>query len=298
MNHEPTVTQYLTKNELYEEFGRHPRTITKDITKAIARGDQELLSLAQLHTKNGRIIEATAATSTTWKKLSDEGENPAWYFSPEFVEIVRQRNSKQQPRRRNKPTHQAPKSAEKNVDADSVSFERNRGAEPILPDDPSARAIVLEHLQFQSLKHASENKELMDRILKLVETNQQLQSQTNSLFNQFQVALQEGVISSAMVPTKGDSSKPTQSQATPAAPNQDVIVVEDNVVAQSTSKRKPKKNTKRKTKSIQTKASRTKTGTAKKASGKKKSKIAKTTKAAKPTKQRKGFFNRLFSSNG
>ena len=104
MNHEPTVTQYLTKNELYEEFGRHPRTITKDITKAIARGDQELLSLAQLHTKNGRIIEATEATSTTWKELSDEGENPAWYFSPEFVEIVRKRNSKQQPRRRNKPT--------------------------------------------------------------------------------------------------------------------------------------------------------------------------------------------------
>ena len=296
MINEPKVPQYLTKNELYEEFGRHPRTLTKDITKAIARGDQELLALAQLHTKTGRIIEATEVNSNTWKELSDEGENPAWYFSPEFVEIVRQRNSKK-PQRRTRPVNQESATDNKTGATHDNSFDENRGSEPALPSDAGARAVVLEHLQFQSLKHANENKELMGRILKLVETNQQLQSQTNSLFNQFQVALQDGVISSVIVPTKQNTTQRDTSPGTKSSTQDSVIVVEEKVVA--TSKSKPAKTTKQKRKSPKAKTSRVQSGTAKKTSGKKKVKPKTKAKVLRAPEKRKGFLNRLFgNSNG
>jgi hypothetical protein len=296
MINEPKVPQYLTKNELYEEFGRHPRTLTKDITKAIARGDQELLALAQLHTKTGRIIEATEVNSNTWKELSDEGENPAWYFSPEFVEIVRQRNSKK-PQRRTRPVNQESATDNKTGATHDNSFDENRGSEPALPSDAGARAVVLEHLQFQSLKHANENKELMGRILKLVETNQQLQSQTNSLFNQFQVALQEGVISSAVVPAKQNTTQRETAPSTKSSTQDSVIVVEEKVVA--TTKSKPVKTTKQKRKSPKAKTSRVKSGAAKKTSGKKNVKPRTKAKVPKAPQKRKGFLNRLFgNSNG
>jgi len=299
MNHEPTVTQYLTKNELYEEFGRHPRTITKDITKAIATGDQELLLLAQLHTKNGSIIEATEVTPNTWKELSDKGENPAWYFSPQFVEIVRNRTTKNRsPRRTQARPTEGPTTGKTQDSANTNSrpTESSKNAGPILPSDPSVRAIVLEHLQFQSFQHTNENKELMDRILKLVETNQQLQSQTNALFNQFQVALQEGAISNSPSPVANVAPQPAEPKKEPA---DSVIVVEETEEAASPVKVKTQK-AKSKSKAKPDKvvaSSRAKTNTKKRSTTKKKTASKKKTKPAKAPQKKSGFLGRLFGNN-
>jgi hypothetical protein len=305
MNHEPTVTQYLTKNELYDEFGRHPRTITKDITKAIATGDQELLLLAQLHTKNGKIIEATDVTSNTWKELSNEGENPAWYFSPQFVEIVRSRNAKHRSPRRTQPRPTEEPSREKvqgSTNANSPQHESSKGEGPELPSDPSLRAIVLEHLQFQSYQHINENKELMDRILKLVETNQQLQSQTNALFNQFQVALQEGTISNSPTPVANVAPQPTKTTEPKKAPENTVIVVEETEKNEETSSpvkaetKKAKGKAKAKPEKVVVRSS-AKASTKKKNRTKKKAPSKKKASPAKAPRKKSGFLGRLFGNN-
>jgi hypothetical protein len=86
------------------------------------------------------------------------------------------------------------------------------GEPPRLPSDPAVRAVVLEHLHYSDRKHIAEIKQLTDRVLQVVETNQQLQGQTNTLYNQFQDALkQSGGLKALVVGTETvPSSSPHQ----------------------------------------------------------------------------------------
>ena len=60
-----------------------------------------------------------------------------------------------------------------------------------LPSDPTVKAVVLEHLHHNNQRHDKAHKKLTDRVLGLVETNQELQRQTNALMNTLQELIKD-----------------------------------------------------------------------------------------------------------
>jgi len=184
-----TLDGYLTKRQAHQKLGRHRRTLTDDISKALATADQELLALCRIKTKDGLVQEGIELTTDRFKSIADKGLNPTWYLLPEFVEKVVQRKSSASSTQSESTEPKSTNTPDREANSVEQSTQPTTGTDrPTLPADPVVRATVLEHLHFNDQQHARETKEIMGRILQLVETNQELQKQSNLLFKQFQEA--------------------------------------------------------------------------------------------------------------
>lgn len=212
--------QYLTKTEIHEQYDRHPRTLTGDVNRAIASDDRELLALCQLRTKDGTVIEGVDVKPDTWQRLSSQGENPTWYFLPEFVDVIRTR--KKRHRKNNKNNRRGPPSrnAGENPSGISSKDSDNELPKPPFPDDPAIRAIVLEHLHFVEQEHKAANKKLTDKILELVENTQKLQAQTNILVHEAKGLPVQGFQENT---TSKDNTTSENSQASTPSGNTNVL---------------------------------------------------------------------------
>ncbi|MCG8448956.1 MAG: hypothetical protein MI725_05175 [Pirellulales bacterium] len=155
----------------------------------MASDDQELLALCRIKTKDGLVQEGIELTTDRFKSIADKGLNPTWYLLPEFVEKVVQRKSNVSPAQAESTESKSTNTPDRETNSIEQSTQPATGTDrPSLPADPVVRATVLEHLHFNDQEHARETKEIMGRILQLVETNQELQKQSNLLFKQFQEA--------------------------------------------------------------------------------------------------------------
>lgn len=250
---------YLSKSDIYEKFGRHPRTLTKDINKAIATQDTELLSLAQLRTKDSRVIPGTEVSPNTWKELSDNGENPGWYFLPDFHELVVLRTQRT---RKGRPEPQSQKPSE--ATQKEIGGDPDQKSIP-LPEDAEVRAIVLEQLHFNNLQHEQEKKNLTNRVLELVENNQELQKQTNTLIQKFQQLLPESVDRKAPKNSQALSTAKSDAQTLDAeiitsTPIEQAPLPKKEQMSTSSSRASTAKKTKRKKSSIKKKTKTPSTG--------------------------------------
>ncbi len=234
---ELSLDGFLTKQEIQDQYGRHRRTLTEDVRKALVKEDKELLSLLRVHTQGDKVREGTELSADSLKEFTSQRLNPTVYLHPDFVEKVLQRKkatSSTKPNPTPKPSKQAAQQSSTNETASSAPSQ-----EPPLPEDPQIRSIVLEHLHYSDRKHQEENKDLMDRILQVVETNQELQGQTNSLFNQFQNVLQEGGGVAKVIATSEPKNMPSRSSASSTSkesPVRPAIIIE---AADSTPAKRP-----------------------------------------------------------
>lgn len=271
---EPTLDGFLSKQEIYDRFGRHRRTLTKDIRNAFAQDDTELLSLVRVQTQDGKVREGTELSAGSLKELTAERLNPTIYLHPDFVEKVIQRKRQASPRIKPETAQGTPKQPNQSATVPKSPSGPDDG--PPLPDDPDARRIVLEHLHFHERRHREEASELMDRILQVVETNQKLQGQTNQLMNQFQDVLKEGGgLTNMIAPARrhGSTPQPTVGEEPQQPSTTSASVVDATVRAKPTPKRKtsPAKRKPTPKKSSQRKRTPKKPATRKKTPAKKKS---------------------------
>jgi|GEM_PF-4409856 len=224
-----TASEWLDKHQA-QELGRHHRTLGDDRAKAFRSNDLELLQFCRviLQDESTLLGKEVAELPDDSKQEILVGANVShWEYLPAFVETIHQRkNNRKTSVRSDSSTGKQPKQ-----DSSEARTLRNQkqdpaeqviGEPPPLPDDPSSRAIVLEHLHYVNQKNEKNNDELMKRILDLVENNQELQKQTNTLFNQFQEAQKELASGSGQAQSK---SKP-ESTTSPGKPSNDDGVVD------------------------------------------------------------------------
>ncbi len=246
----PTLTTegFVNKRDAVELFNRSHRSLSRDITTALRLKDEKTLQHFRLQTQDGQVREGTEITIEILDKLRDAKQVPTWWADRDYLH-------KRYGLRGEEPQRTAEKEAKVNSDPERREFSKQRPSDTLsdfgtlaLPDDPELRATVLEHLHHNDQHHARDTKEMMDRILQLVETNQQLQSQTNTLFNQFQETLKEGgglrnLLASSSVPQSAPASRPAQSKkpSVTDANVVDVASVSSSKKPQSTRKKSAKK---------------------------------------------------------
>ena len=204
---------YLTKTEYYEKFKRHNRTLTGDINDAFKHNKRDILRLCQLRTKDDEVYEAVDIDSDFWKKLDTEGKAPFWVLHPDLNQILSKgkRTPKKQDRSDSSTSPASePSDEESTVESRSTSDESESDVSTLaLPSDPTVKAVVLEHLHHNNQRHDKAHKKLTDRVLGLVETNQELQRQTNSLMNTLQELIKDRGLGSGVSvssPTRQEQS--------------------------------------------------------------------------------------------
>ncbi len=187
-----TTEGFVNKRNAVEHFNRSHRSLSRDITTAVRLGDEEILKHFRLQTQDGQVREGTGVTIDVLDELRDAGQVPTWWAERNYLLQrygLRGEESSAASEKNNSTSAGSarPQSTEQPfADTDSGY------TKPQLPIDPELRAIVLEHLHYAKEQHDRDTKELTNRILQVVETNQQLQGQTNTLFNEFQEALKKG----------------------------------------------------------------------------------------------------------
>ena len=209
---------YLTKTEYYEKFKRHNRTLTGDINDAFKHNKLDILRLCQLRTKDDEVYEAVDIDSDFWKKLETEGQAPYWVLHPDLSQILSK--GKRTPKKQDASGSTKSPPADSTDESSTVeSSPKNDESESdvstlALPSDPTVKAVVLEHLHHNNQRHDKAHKKLTDRVLGLVETNQELQRQTNSLMNTLQELIKDrglGAGVSLSSPTRQEqTSKPIE----------------------------------------------------------------------------------------
>jgi hypothetical protein len=195
---------WCTKKQAAKLLNRTDRTISRIVRDAVENRTTDILSNLKLVYADGREVHGKDVTIDLLTKNEKEGTRTRWFFRKDWwrdVFVVRLNAVEDR----------------EEVAGDTIADEPEpdpdrgvTGAEPpALPADPTVRSIVLEHLHFNDQKHATEIKQLMDRVLQVVETNQQLQGQTNTLYNQFQDALKQSGGLKALVEGASNSKAST-----------------------------------------------------------------------------------------
>lgn len=236
-----TLNGYLTKRTAENRFGRHRRTLTDDISKALISGDEELLSLCRIRTKEGRVQEARGLSPDDIKSLVANGENPIWYILPEFVETVVKRKAAL----RGEPEEEAEEEiTEEPVPIDSApTREQAAPAEPSdiianLPKDAEERARMLQALYLDAMRARDEERQRNEKIFSLIETIPKQQEQTNVLLREFQNLMKRESLDS---PGNMGSGTAPQIVEAPVTESSEAIEVEAEAVATMKKPTAPKK---------------------------------------------------------
>lgn len=216
-------SDWCTKKQTAKLISRTERTVSRIIREAVETQAADILSNLKLIYADGREVPGTEVTADLLAKNEEEGTRTRWFFrrlwwQDEFAARLTENSYAGIDTTDAEQAASEPK-AKREVDD-------RPGAAPPLPSDPAVRSIVLEHLHYNDRKHATEIKQLTDRVLQVVETNQQLQAQTNTLYNQFQEALTQGGGLKALV--VGTTASPAPAGRHDEAPSStpEVVIVE------------------------------------------------------------------------
>lgn len=182
--------EWCTKKQTAKMISRTERTVSRVVRDAVDKRSGDILAHLKLVYANGVEIPGPDVTVELLAKNEEEGSRTRWFFRrawwrDDFAQRI------------NEISDTDVDASDKDDEARPESPEgRGVGQAPLgdppeLPADPTVRAVVLEHLHYSDRKHATEIRQLTDRVLQVVETNQQLQGQTNTLYNQFQETLKQ-----------------------------------------------------------------------------------------------------------
>jgi hypothetical protein len=182
----PDSTEWSTKKQTAKMIARTERTVSRIVREAVDMHSDEVLANLKLVYADGHEVEGPNVTAELLTKNEQEGSRTRWFFRRVWWRDVFALRLNDVP------------DGELNS-SDTTQEQQNSGPDrgvglgdpPVLPSDPEMRALVLEHIHFNDKKHADEIKQLVDRVLQVVETNQQLQGQANTLYNQFQESLKQ-----------------------------------------------------------------------------------------------------------
>jgi hypothetical protein len=218
--------EWCTKKQVSKVIDRTERTVSRIIRDAIDTRTDDILSNVKLVYANGKEILGPDVTRDLVGKNEEEGSRTRWFFRMSWWrdEYAARINTEADPDSElgGSADGGEPGNAKRGPGPSATP-----GTPPPLPSDPSIRAVVLEHLHHNDQKHAAELRELTTRVLQVVETNQQLQGQTNTLFNQFQDAMSVGGGLRALVES---ASKPPAAGQDSVAPVDvmEAVVVDAN----------------------------------------------------------------------
>ena len=214
---------WCTKKQVSRIIGRTERTVSRIVRDAVDNRTADILANLKLVYANGKELAGPDVTRDLIAQNEKEGSRTRWFFNTSWWRDDYALRINNDEAADGQPTEHA----QGNGDAGSGKTGRatSPGSPPPLPSDLSIRAIVLEHLHFNDQKHAAELKDLTQRVLQVVETNQQLQGQTNTLFNQFQDAISAGGGLRALV-DRPAAPPPAGKDAAPPAEVDEAIVVE------------------------------------------------------------------------
>ncbi len=218
-----TSTEWSTKKQTAKMISRTERTVSRVVRDAVEKRTDDILANLKLVYANGDEVPGANVTVELLAKNEQEGNRTRWFFRrvwwrDEFA--LRINDSSLTDAETTDNDHESEAAQDRGVGDKLV------GEPPALPTDSIVRAIVLEHLHFNDRKHAAEIKQLTDRVLQVVETNQQLQGQTNTLYNQFQETLKQSGGLKALIEGATVSEAKRTTKATPAGAVQPI----DNVV--------------------------------------------------------------------
>ena len=284
---------YLTKTEYYEKFKRHNRTLTGDINDAFKHNNLDILQLCQLRTKDGEVHEAVNIDSDYWKKLETEGKAPFWVLHPDLNQILSK--GKRTPKKQDtSDSSTSPPSESTDESSTAESRQKNDESESdvstlALPSDPTVKAVVLEHLHHNNQRHDKAHKKLTNRVLGLVETNQELQRQTNTLMNTLQELIKDRGLGAGVSMSSPSGQEQTSKPASkPIDVVDTVATTEAEEVAVVNQPKQPKASKPQRNNPAESKKSKTKKG----AYSNKKTPI----KKSKTRKQPKSIWSRDISS--
>ena len=230
--------EWCTKKQVSKLIGRTERTVSRVVRDAIDNRTEDILANLSLVYANGNEVSGPDVTRDLVAKNEEEGSRTRWFFRTSWW--------------RDEYAVRISNDAELESESD-VRFEEQdpgsskRGAGPSatqgaplpLPTDPTIRAVVLEHLHHNDQKHAAELREITGRVLAVVETNQQLQGQTNALFNQFQDAMSVGGGLRALVENASKPAPATPESATVSEVTEAIVVDAETSTPVPASKRPP-----------------------------------------------------------
>jgi hypothetical protein len=216
-------SEWCTKKQAAKMILRTERTVSRVVRDAVAKRDVDVLVNLKLVYANGDEVAGPDVTVELLAKNEQEGSRTRWFFrrawwQDDFAQRINDGTD----------GDNAEVNDPSRLEAEARGVEQiELGVPPTLPVDPSLRAVVLEHLHYSDRKHASEIRQLTERVLQVVETNQQLQGQTNTLYNHFQETLkQSGGLRSLIEGTPaGDAKLQNASSTTDVRPAR-VSVVE------------------------------------------------------------------------
>lgn len=244
-------TEWSTKKQTAKMISRTERTVSQVVRDAVDKRSDDILANLKLVYANGVEVPGPEVTVELLAKNEQVGSRTRWFFRrawwrDEFALRINDSSYVDTEPASDEAGQVEP--AQKRGVADELLGDR-----PALPSDPSVRAIVLEHLHYSDRKHATEIKQLTDRVLQVVETNQQLQGQTNTLYNQFQDALKQSGGLKALIEGSAvsDAERPLQQPpATSPGTETNVIEVQPQVREGESARPRAAKRPKPKAKSI------------------------------------------------
>lgn len=234
--------EWCTKKQASKLIGRTERTVSRVVRDAVENRAEDILANLKLVYASGHEIPGAEVTRDLLSNNEKEGSRTRWFFRTVWW--------RDDYAPRNNIDEAADSEPPKEGIADGGQSEKRGsgqhsipGKPPALPVDPTTRAVVLEHLHYSDQKHAAELRELTDRVLQVVETNQQLQGQSNTLYNQFQDTLKLGGGLRALVETASQSPAARPGPVTPLDASEAIVVdLEAQAAPQVSSTKKPQQS--------------------------------------------------------
>ena len=230
---------WCTKKQVSKVIGRTERTVSRIVRDAVDNRTADILTNLKLVYANGKEILGPDVTRDLVARNEEEGSRTRWFFRTSWWrdEYAVRINSELDL----DPETEASPAGDDGAAKRGARPSPMPGTPPPLPTDPTIRAVVLEHLHHNDQKHAAELREMTDRVLQVVETNQQLQGQTNALFNQFQDAMSVGGGLRALVENAAKPTLATPKSATVPDVTEAIVVDTETSTPVSASKRPPTK---------------------------------------------------------
>lgn len=215
--------EWCTKKQASKLIGRTERTVSRVVRDAVENRAEDILANLKLVYASGKEVPGPEVTRDLLANNEQEGRRTRWFFRTAWWrdEYAPRINSEETTESESPENESTDGGTSENRGSGRTS---KSGKPPPLPADPTTRAVVLEHLHYNDQKHAAELRELTDRVLQVVETNQQLQGQSNTLYNQFQDALKLGGGLRALVETASQSPTARQDPVTPLDASEAIVV--------------------------------------------------------------------------
>jgi hypothetical protein len=229
------LPEWCTKKQTAKMISRTERTVSRIVRDAVDKRTNDILANLKLVYANRDEVPGQDVTAELLAQNEEQGSRTRWFFRRDWW-----RDDFAQ--RLNDASFSEVNSSNKDDEArpESPAEGDTLGDPTPLPVDPTVRAVVLEHLHFSYRKHAAEIRELTDRVLQVVETNQQLQGQTNTLYNQFQEALKQSGGLTALI--EGAAKSEANRAATkPHANDRPVVATVVEVPSQDGEGERPKR---------------------------------------------------------